>query len=291
MSSFVAQDDPFPRSSQHCSYSLTGPSLASQAIYICSTCSSDTAENQCCCSNCAEVCHAGHEVSYLTYGLAYCDCGQSSSCQLTHKHSALMTSFIHPSAFPLHDTVPIFQSYRLQLNSILDVNVLQQQCQVLIQRTKDTFWIDLHTPPRCLFESIALSIFQEHLRQHQLCPIPEIGGAEWWVQYKSDESPSRSAGIDLHYDKDEEIAARFGVGVFPDISTVTYLSCQATSLPTLILNCNPCNQVGDPIPEAYLSYPVLGKHVAFNGSLLHGTMLVLMLFKCSSLDEQPRSTN
>lgn len=117
---------------------------------------------------------------------------------------------------------------------------------------------------------MALSIFQEHFRLRQLPPIPESAGAEWWVQYKSDESLDRSAGIDLHYDKDEEIAAQYGVGVFPNLSTVTYLSCTATSLPTLILNNNPCTPVGDPIPEAYLSYPVIGKHVAFNGSLLHG---------------------
>ena len=118
---------------------------------------------------------------------------------------------------------------------------------------------------------MALNIFQEHLRLRQLTPLPGISGAEWWVQYKFDESLDRSAGIDLHYDKDEEIAAKYGIGVFPNLSTVTYLSCTESSLPTLILNSNPCNPVGDPIPEVFLSYPMLGKHVAFNGSLLHGT--------------------
>lgn len=152
-------EEAFPKP---CSYGLTGSSLASQAIYVCSTCSTSTSENQCCCSSCAEVCHAGHEVNYLAYGMAYCDCGQSSSCQLAHSSSTVPPKIIHPSAFHLHDASPVFQSYRIQLNSVLDVNLLQQQCQLLIQRTKDTFWVDLTTPPRYFTFQIKYS-FQAYL--------------------------------------------------------------------------------------------------------------------------------
>ena len=148
MSGFKSQEAFTLPSSLHCSYSLTGPSLASQAIYVCTTCSSSASENQCCCSNCAEICHAGHEVNYLAYGMAYCDCVQSSTCQLTHSQVSPMSSPVNPSAFQLHDASPVFQSYEVQLDNVLDVTILQQQCQLLIQRTKDTFWIDLNTPPR-----------------------------------------------------------------------------------------------------------------------------------------------
>ena len=52
---------------------------------------------------------------------------------------------------------------------------------------------------------MALAILKEHTRLHHLTSFPEIAGAEWWIQYKGNASNAsdRSAGVDLHYDKDE----------------------------------------------------------------------------------------
>ena len=77
-------------------------------------------------------------------------------------------------------------------------------------------------------------------------------------------------GIGLHYDKDEEVAEYFGVGVFPQISTVTYLSVTPTAAPTVVIENTPNEPVGKEIKKCYVSYPVRGKHVRFDGRYLHG---------------------
>lgn len=77
-------------------------------------------------------------------------------------------------------------------------------------------------------------------------------------------------GVDLHYDKDECIAEDFNLGLFPTISTVTYLSEGSAQSPTLILDAAITDHVGKPIQTAYVSLPRVGKHVAFDGRLLHG---------------------
>ena len=129
-----------------CSYCLTGSTLAPQAVHICYTCNVNTTENKCCCANCAEVCHAGHEVNFLAFGFAYCDCGQSQ-CQLTTANT-LHPPPMSPSAFVMDDSIPIFHSYTIQMNTAIDVSILQRQCQVITQLSKDTFWVDFNTPPR-----------------------------------------------------------------------------------------------------------------------------------------------
>lgn len=77
-------------------------------------------------------------------------------------------------------------------------------------------------------------------------------------------------GIGLHYDKDEEVAEHFGVGVFPQISTVTYLSLTPAAAPTVIIENTPSEPVGKEIKKCYVSYPIRGKHVRFDGRYLHG---------------------
>ena len=69
----------------------------------------------------------------------------------------------------------------------------------------------------------------------------------------------------MHYDKDERVAEIFGVGVFPQISTVTYLNGSPTFQPTVVFNNTASNPVGAPISESYVSYPMPGKHIAFDG--------------------------
>jgi hypothetical protein len=76
-----------------CSYALTGPNLAYQAIYICNTCNQsqgdDGADNKCCCESCAKICHDGHDVEFLAFGRGFCDCGelQCNLCLSSYDHA------------------------------------------------------------------------------------------------------------------------------------------------------------------------------------------------------------
>jgi len=159
----------------------------------------------------------------------------------------------------------------------------------------------------CQLEDFALMIFHYHtqtLASKGVEVDPSCSGAEWWIQVKNayegptseDAMPGKtnqdSTGrmkekesdgdqtICLHYDKDEDAAEKWGVGLFPPLSTVTYLSeASAPSAshpttvrpqPTLIFNATANDVVGAPINDVYLSFPRIGKHVAFDGNLLHG---------------------
>jgi hypothetical protein len=87
-----------------------------------------------------------------------------------------------------------------------------------------------------------------------------------YVFFTSDSTQLKSdAAIDLHFDKDERIAEAFGIGVFPQISTVTYLNTAPSFQPTVILNTTASAPVGSPISNMYVSFPVPGKHVSFDG--------------------------
>ena len=65
-----------------------------------------------------------------------------------------------------------------------------------------------------------------------------------------------------------------GINIHPHISTVTYLT--GDGAPTLVCEQRSpvsYDQVPDafgPIPQAWLSYPLAGKHMSFDGGLLHG---------------------
>jgi hypothetical protein len=113
----------------------------------------------------------------------------------------------------------------------------------------------------------------------------EASGLEWWVQSKSNEETSdnnnnnnnnnnnqTSNGVDLHYDKDEELAANFGIGVFPQISTVTYLTdcLSGTTSPTVVLETTAKEPVESEIRKCFVSVPEVGKHISFDGRFLHG---------------------
>lgn len=159
---------------------------------------------------------------------------------------------------------------------------------------------------RCQLEDLALMVFRYHTEHAQLTfsssssstvPMPSqtVAGAEWWIQIKNLEtgqvknssvgsSSSASAvtlankdpTIELHYDKDEGVAEDWGVGVYPNLSTVTYLSASTPSTkylpqqPTIVYSNTTEDEVGNPIHDCYISFPKIGKHVCFDGSLLHG---------------------
>ena len=129
---------------------------------------------------------------------------------------------------------------------------LIQQALELIQHTRDTHWIPFHRSQdgtvlptnqhdTCELEVLASSIFRKHVQTYNLQQHITQGhsGAEWWVQVKNihnsnttslpnQQEPKQQrkdeSAIDLHYDKDEELASVFGLASFPTLFTVTYLS-------------------------------------------------------------------
>ena len=130
--------------------------------------------------------------------------------------------------------------------------------------------------PRCALEELAGAIFQLHTRD---CDDydPETSGAEWWVQSRP--------GLSCHWDKDEELRVAAGLFVHPQVSTVTYLTAGAAQAPTLVFegmtvpslarqgHDNPADLPAAPECTAVCaSYPEVGKHVAFDGRLLHGAL-------------------
>ena len=108
-------------------------------------------------------------------------------------------------------------------------------------------------------------------------------GAEWWVQVKPE--GSAKAPVDLHYDKDETLADVFCLGSFPTLSTVTYLTGSSSErqvckngefqggmdeTPTIVFPHTYHDDEDQPIDAMLLSSPVRGKHLVFDGRLLHG---------------------
>jgi hypothetical protein len=190
---------------------------------------------------------------------------------------------------------------------------------------------------RCALESLAWAVARNHIQHYAssqaepLVTYETLNGMEWWVQvnhvlgqqHDNDNSDDTSSsvqpvmlqqscsaapnctdqqkelqqGIELHYDKDEAVAESFGLGVFPSLSTVTYL-CEPTATttmraaaaqprvpPTLIFShcydstyngSDNDNHDDDPetnmtnIPDMLVSHAAPGKHLAFDGRLLHG---------------------
>lgn len=192
--------------------------------------------------------------------------------------------------------VPLLQ------NNVAFRHRLVQQAKELIRHSRDTFWLDTKemaegvTQPQsdkiCDLELLAWHVFRRHVEQY--CRVGNQGkddfvimGAEWWVQVKPVSSSSLKShdensadaldtvllqeAIDLHYDKDEEMAASFGLGVFPSLSTVTYLTdSMENASPTLIFSRRYDSDAEERMTEMFISHPSCGKHIVFDGRLLHG---------------------
>ena len=176
-------------------------------------------------------------------------------------------------------------------------NRLIQQAKELVQHSRDTFWLDAvlvcdrnKRNDLCDLELLAWNLFHRHWEHyasgsnHRKISPRMIRGAEWWVQVKpvtqqllsKEKSPTDSLNydtfveeaIDLHYDKDEEMAISFGLGVFPSLSTVTYFTENAS--PTLIFPRRYEDQDDGTMSEMFISHPLCNKHLVFDGRLLHG---------------------
>ncbi len=285
-----------------CSFAVSGTTSMHQPIYKCDTC--QPGADKCCCIGCMNVCHRGHDVTFLADGNGYCDCGQSgcslyvSSVPVANK---LLDKRFHIANPYLIEFIkackPHFTVHKVK-NIIQETQLLRQQALQLVTRSKDTFWISQSDSPRCTFEDLAKSVGDHHM--HNLfgslpCydDLLAITGYEWWIQVKpcpGDDDRFIAAsntrgivGVDLHYDKDEAMASSFELGIFPLVSTVTYITeSEEYCHPTVVFDCLASTPVGSPIRECFISFPQIGKHIAFDGRLLHGAPSELLPFvKCN----------
>ena len=63
-----------------CSFTWTGDEHINQDIFECRTCG--LLDTLCCCTECAQVCHKGHDCKLKrTSPTAYCDCWEKCKCK------------------------------------------------------------------------------------------------------------------------------------------------------------------------------------------------------------------
>ena len=275
-----------------CTFAFTGSAepYYIQAIYVCRTCCRNSEPTYCVCEGCARSCHVAlnHNVEYLGMGPSYCDCATvcQEQCKMIQQSLEMLMKYqaqdcrspsvtLQPVtnhfAFPFHVQAASLEFLR---NIPTLCQSLVEQTQELVAHSKDTHWVDLHCSTLeqsewCDLEKLAHWICISHLQSSPPEIQQSMAGAEWWVQIKR-QNEQGDQGIELHYDKDETLAELWDLGSFPTLSTVTYLTANP-ALPTLIYPHSYHDDETREIPSCIVSYPsFLGKHLAFDGRLLHG---------------------
>lgn len=132
-----------------------------------------------------------------------------------------------------------------------------------------TFWVPGDSKPTNALERLALDIFKHHTRGALF--DASKSGAEWWTQCIDPEDD-----IGLHWDRDYDLQEEQGLLLHPHVATVTYLQSPPGAAPTLVLDCaSPLLESDDPcgpIACATACWPATGRHLAFDGRMLHGAM-------------------
>ncbi len=123
-----------------------------------------------------------------------------------------------------------------------------------------TFWVSADTAaPRSVVEAFALNVFDLHTRG-MLCDRSRSGSEYWPLLIDGD------SDVGAHFDKDYG-AEDHGRHLYPFAGTVTYLSGSDAS-PTLFFVCRE-EELLKSVTEGFLSRVAPGKHVRFDGRLLH----------------------
>lgn len=149
-----------------------------------------------------------------------------------------------------------------------------------------TFWVGADAKPRDLLEQFALHTLWSHMEYagysrswsgRRAANGRPLLGAEWWIQHREAEDPR---GLEWHFDEDIALYEDEGLTLSPALATVTYLT--SSGAPLLILSPLRLRQLSDgsesmlvgldaeSSAEVYMSHPTAGKHLAFDGRLLHG---------------------
>jgi len=128
-----------------------------------------------------------------------------------------------------------------------------------------TFWVGADAKPQTALEKLAMQVFKFHTADAIFDPARS--GAEWWTQ-----CIDPADDIAMHWDRDYDMQADQGILLHPHLATVTYLT--EGGGPTLVLECpsplmqdeSPCR----PIHRAEAAFPRVGRHISFDGRMLHG---------------------
>ena len=193
---------------------------------------------------------------------------------------------------PLEEQNESAVSYGFQTLS----DILIEQAHQLVEHSKETHWVApfdstnaAENSSLCLLERLANEIFQRHVQHYNLHPSKHAG-AEWWVQIK--DQTADDAAIDLHYDKDEALAELFGLGSFPTLSTVTYLTGSTNqAVPTIVFPHIYVQGQEEIMDTMLISRPVKAKHLVFDGHLLHGAPAHELLRPHHFGDDNDESSN
>eukprot|EP00729_Bicosta_minor_P022508 gene22508-31265_t len=162
----------------------------------------------------------------------------------------------------------------------------------------ESFWLAADATPRCGLEALAATVFKIYAADTDAAAgcasssgargpsnADREAGAEWWVQIRGGDSPDGEA-IGFHWDRDEVLADDDPPQlVHPSVATVTYLT--DVGAPTMVIEQVPLKmptsgqETVANAKTAFLSQPAAGKHIAFDGRLLHGVPPEMMLNKTS----------
>ena len=140
-----------------------------------------------------------------------------------------------------------------------------------------SFWLPCDAAPQNALESLAAAIFRLHTRGRDFDRA--ASGAEWWANVSRSEAMARADGygkVYMHFDKDERAYSECGLFVHPLASTVTYLTSEGA--PTLVVDVrlSPEGKYVEAVGDAHIVPPRVGRHVRFDGRLLHGAPLELL---------------
>ena len=188
-----------------------------------------------------------------------------------------------------------FASFANALHIHTPESVIKDCEKVCTARTRDdgaaysagcTYFCPSQITPRCALEGLALQIFQAHVRDMDGMYNPEQSGAEWWTLVMDANKPRKTNSDAEQGDDDDEVGMHFdadygleeqmpNILLHPRVATVTYLS--SVGAPTVVLDKR-SPPPSDPerktlngaVQRAWLSGPQFGKHIAFDGRLLHG---------------------
>jgi len=148
----------------------------------------------------------------------------------------------------------------------------------------ETYWLAANTEPRCALEKLAKDVFDLHTKGKVAGEDFNAlnSGAEWWTLVLDADDD-----VGLHWDRDYDMEASTDILVHPHLSTVTYLT--NVGGPTVVLGCvspmesDALGAIVGPINEAFISRPAAGKHISFDGRLLHGAPADADIWKNSAL--------
>ena len=225
----------------------------------------------------------------------------TKKAKLEEKEHVNQTSSTTSLDYSSKTTMTNLASHDISSSSSLDnnnpMNDLLFDCEItdcgLLPRT---FWVSATCmEPRCYLEQMALEIFNHHVPD-DFTYDRQTSGAEWWVQIRPNppagrysmhgdkDDPLELNGINFHWDKDEDLRLMCGgtMYIHPHISTVTYLT--DLGAPTVVVSRRVNPMTGELIQESsdgkgtegFVSWPKQGKHLSFDGRLLHAAPSDLM---------------